>query len=136
MSMLSALASHLLSDTAVSALVGARVYPERLPESTSATPNTMPLITYQLIDEPLRMSYQNNVIFRARVQVDAWGGSYKSAQNVATAVFQCLQGYSGSMNGSVVIGVIFRLTKRDVSDPNVELHRVTQDFHVNWKEIN
>lgn len=135
MSMMPALISHLLADTAVAALVSTRVYPERLPDSTSATPNTMPLITCQMLDEPVVTTHNVNVIFRARVQVDAWGGSYKSAHSVADAIQAALQGYVGNMgNGSIIVGGVFRQAKRDASEPNVSLFRVSQDYLINWKE--
>ncbi len=132
---LPALVNYLLNHSDVSALVGARIYPERLPESTSATPNTMPLITYQLVNEPVRTTHTNNNLFSSSVQIDAWGGSYKSANDLAAAVFSALQGYAGHMGtGGVQVGSIFRQDKRDASDPNVDLFRVVQIFTINWKE--
>lgn len=136
MSLLPALTAHLLNHASVSALVAARIYPERLPASTSATPNVMPLVTYQLLDEPATTTHDSQVIFRARVQVDAWGGSYKSAHAVADALFAALHGYRGAMgNQSVHVGGCFRTGKRDASDPNVELFRVVQEFSIHYREI-
>lgn len=135
MSMMPALISHLLADTAVAALVSTRIYPERLPESTSATPNTMPLITCEMVDEPVRTTHSNNQTFKARARVDAWGGSYKSAHAVADAIHAALQGYAGNMgNGSVIVGGVFRQAKRDASEPDVSLFRVSQEYLINWKE--
>ena len=135
MSLLTALTSHLLSDAGLSALVGARIYPEKMPASTSATPNTMPLVTYQLIDEPVTTTHDRQVLPRARIQIDAWGGSYKSAHTTASAVFAALHGYRGALGDqSVNVGSIFCTSKRDASDPNVELFRVSQDFTVHYKE--
>ncbi len=129
MSLMTAVVSHLLSDAALTALIGARLYPERLPESTSENPNTMPLVTYQLIDDPIVTTYDNKSIYRTRVQVDAWGGSYKSAQAVADALFAALHGRRGVMGDqSVFIGNVFRISRKDASDPNVKLFRVSQDF--------
>lgn len=135
MSLLTALTSHLLNHAGLSALIGTRVYPEKMPASTSATPNTMPLVTYQLIDEPMVTTHTNNNLFMARVQIDAWGGSYKSAHAVADQVFLALQGYRGAMGDqSVEVGGCFRNAKRDQSNEDVELFRVIQDFVINWKE--
>jgi len=134
MSLLTALTSHLLNASSISALVGARVYPEKMPSSTSAAPNTLPLVTYQLIDEPVITTHANNNIFKARVQIDAWGGSYKSAQTVADALFDTLQGYHGALGDQTVeVGGVFRRSRRDQSDEAVELFRVSQDFVFNYR---
>lgn len=131
---LPALVEHLKQSSRVTALVAERIYPERLPESTSATPNTMPLITYQLLDEPVITTHSNNNLFKAVVQIDAWGGGYKSAADVAWAVFYALQGYAGEMGELVTVGRVMRTSKRDASDPNVHLYRISQNFEINWKE--
>jgi hypothetical protein len=136
MSLLSALTSHLLNHAGLSALISTRLYPEKLPASTSETPNTMPLATYQLNDEPVSTTHDGKLLYRTRVQVDAWGGSYKSAHVVAHQVFTALQGYSGHMGDQTVsVGGIFRQAKRDQGDENVGLFCVSQDFIINWKDI-
>ncbi len=135
MSLMPALTSHLLNNEAVAALVGTRIFPERLPDSTSATPNVMPLITIKMLDEPVKTTHSNNQIFSTRVAVKANGGSYKSAHDTADALHRALQGYVGRLgDGNVVTGGIFRKTKRDASEPNVALFGVVQEFLVNWKE--
>ncbi len=135
MSMMTALIQHLLGNAGVSALVSTRVYPERLPDSTTETPNTMPLVTCELVDEPLVTTHGGQTLFKAQVQVDAWGGSYKSSQDTANAVFAALQGYVGWMGDQTVqVGGVFRQSKRDNSNPDVHLFRVTQTFLINWKE--
>lgn len=132
-SVLPALVTHLKQTAALTALIGERIYPERLPESTTETPNTMPLITYQLLEEPVNTTHTNNNLFRAVVQIDAWGGSYKSADAVAQALFNALHGYKGNLGG-VETGAIQRTGKRDASDQNVALHRIIQNFSIPWKE--
>lgn len=135
MSLLPALASHLLNHAGLSALISTRLYPEKMPASTSDSPNTLPLVTYQLIDEPIIATHDGNNLYRARVQLDAWGGSYKSAHDTAAQVFSALQGYRGHMGDqSIYVGACLRVSKRDQSDETVQLFRVSQDFMVNWKE--
>lgn len=135
MSIMTALASHLLNHAGLSALVGNRVYPLQIPASTSATPNQMPLVVYKLLDEPEITTHDNQPIYQARVQITAWGGSYKSAHAVTDQVYAALKGYKGHMGDqSVNVGGCFRKLKRDDSAPEVELFRVIQEFVINWKE--
>lgn len=138
MSLLSALSNHLLINESLSVLVGTRVYAEKMPASTSTAPNVMPLLTYKLLDEPVITTHGNNNLYQARVQLDAWGGSYKSAHAVANVIQNMLQGYRGVMydkNGnSVDVGGFFRKEKRDDPNEDVELFRVVQVYTINYKE--
>lgn len=129
---LSGLTTHLLLDAGLSALVGTRIYPERIPAGSTTNPTVMPVLTYQLIDEPSDTTHDDKETFKARVQLDAWGGSYKSAHAVADAVHAALQGYTGSL-GSCVVGGIFRKRKMDAPEPDMALERVSQDYIINYR---
>lgn len=128
---LSGLTAHLLLDSALFALVGARVFPEKLPAGTTENPTIMPALTYQLIDEPVFTTHGNQQLFNARIQIDCWGGSYKSAQTVAALLHASLHGYRGAM-GTITVGGVFRKSKRDDPNPDIELYRVSQDFVFNY----
>ena len=71
---------HLQANAALTVLVSSRMYAEKLPAASTSAPNTMPAMTYQMIDEPVITSHDNKTLFKARVQVDAYGSSYKSAR--------------------------------------------------------
>jgi len=130
---LSSLTSFLLLDANVTALVSTRIYPEKLPAGSTDNPTTMPALTYQLIDEPVGTTHDNNQTFKARIQLDAWGGSYKSAHSVADALHTSMQGYRGAM-GSVHVGGVFRQRKTDDSNADVALFRVSQDYMINYHQ--
>lgn len=135
MSLMTALASHLLNHAGLSALVADRVYPFQISASTSAAPNQMPLVVYKLLDEPEMTTHDNQPIYQARVQITSWGGTYKSAHAVDDQVYASLKGYRGAMGDqSVNVGGCFRKIKRDDNAPDVELFRVIQEFVINWKE--
>jgi len=131
MSIESGLVTHLLRDAAISALISTRIYPEKLPAGSTSNPTVMPCLTYQLIDEPLQMTTDYKQLFRARIQIDSWGGSYKSAHALADAVHDALQGYHGAM-GDHNVGVVLRQSKRDDPIPDIELNRVIQDYFFNY----
>lgn len=135
MSIMTAVSAHLLGHAGLSALVADRVYVKEMPPSTSATPNTMPLITFRLLDEPLMTTHDNRELYSARIRVDAWGGSAKSAHAVADQVHASLRGYRGAMgDGSVHVGGCFRKAKRDNSNDEVSLYSVEQTYVLNYKE--
>lgn len=128
---LTAQLTYLRTISALTALVSTRIYPQTIPAGTSANPTPMPCLTFQMVDEPVITTHNNEQLFTARLQFDAWGGSYTSAHAVANALFTALHGYKGSM-GTVPVGSVFRLIKRDDSDPDVALNRVIQDFIFNY----
>lgn len=135
MSILTALVSHLLQDAGVSDLVADRIYADRIPPSTSEAPNAMPLLTYTLLDDPASTTHDKKDVFAARIQVDAWGGSYESAHAAADAVHRSLHGYKGAMGEEGIdVGGCFRKSKRDNNYDAVELFRVEQIYLVNYKE--
>jgi hypothetical protein len=136
MSILSALTKHLLDHAGLSALVGTRIYPDTIPASTSETPNQLPLIVYKLLDEPVIPTHDHQNLYTARVQLDAWGGSYKSKHAVADQIMAAIDGYKGAMgDGSVYVGGCFRKGKRDNDNENVGLFRVEQIFAINYNEM-
>jgi hypothetical protein len=124
---LTAQLTYLRTITALTALVSTRIFPGKLPAGTSTTPTPMPCLTYQMVDEPVVTTHDNQQLFTARIQFDAWGGSYGSAHAVADALYASVQGYKGFM-GAVPVGSVFRQLKRDDSDPDISLYRVIQDF--------
>ena len=128
---LTAQLTYLRTISALTALVSTRIFPEKLPPGTSTSPTLMPCLTYQMVDEPVITTHDNQQLFTARIQFDAWGGSYGSAHAVADALFTALHGYKGLM-GAVAVGGVFRQLKRDDSDPDLALYRVIQDFVFNY----
>lgn len=122
---------YLRTITALTNLVSTRIFPDKLPAGTSTSPTPMPCLTYQMVDEPVITTQDNQKLFKARIQIDSWGGTYKSAHDVANALFTALHGYRGLMS-TVWVGGVFRQVKRDDSDPDVALYRVIQDFIFNY----
>ena len=78
---LTAQRTYLATITALTTFVSTRIYPMTIPAGTSANPTTMPCLTYQMIDEPVITTHDNQKLFKARIQYDTWGGSYASADD-------------------------------------------------------
>jgi hypothetical protein len=131
MSIESELVSFLLQDVGITGLVSSRIYPEKLPEITTETNTTMPAITYFLVSENDAISHDSQNWYTARIQIDVWASSYKSAHDTAAAVHSALQGFRGSW-GSKTIGGVFRRRKNDMPAPEVRLNRVSMDYMINY----
>ncbi len=136
MSLITALVWHLLNHTEVAALVGARIHANKIPPSTSEQPNVMPLLTYKLLSDPASITHDRKSTYVARVQLDSWGGSYKSAHAVASALDQALHGYRGAMGSEGLhVGLCLRKDKRDNPNAeNVDLFHVESFFEIRYKE--
>lgn len=130
---LSSMTAWLLQQTAITSVLEARIYPMAIPAGTTNSPTQMPCMTYQLIDEPVVTTHDGRSTYTARIQIDTFGGSYKSARGLADAVQGVLHGFRGAW-GSLEIGGVFRKRKQDLIEPDSGLFRVSQDFIVNYHE--
>lgn len=103
-----ALYSILTNHAGLSALVGTRIAPLRLPDGTA-----LPAVTYQRVSErDYWASGTDAGVKTTRYQIDAWGVDYDSCRAVAAQLRNALQRYSGTAASTVVQG-IFILTEID-----------------------
>jgi hypothetical protein len=126
------LVAFLGGTAAISNLVSTRIYPFPPPQN-----GTLPAITYGLISSTRTydlVSDLNKV--RARVQIDCWGSTKRSAYQVAAAVRNRLSGFYGSMSGTQVHFIMLD-TERDLYEEEagvVGLFRVVQDYIISHLE--
>ncbi|MCK9497110.1 MAG: DUF3168 domain-containing protein [Dehalococcoidia bacterium] len=121
----SALVTRLKARPSLVSLVGARIYPLRLPQSPM-----LPAVTYQRIGGPREEGLTADPGFaRQRIQVDTWALTYASAKAVAHQVRLALERWSDdSASPRVIDSFIERDT--DLDEPGVENYRVSQDYLV------
>lgn len=125
MSVLSDVRTYLLADATLGGLVGSRVYPLILPQSP-----TMPAVTVSVVSGDRHHSTDGpSGLATPRVQVDCWGSTYSSANDVFEAVRKRLDGVT---NGS--IQVAFADNELDFYDSEVDLFRKVLDFLVWFNE--
>ncbi len=124
-----ALRTYVIGVTAVSALIGSRFYPLRIPENP-----TYPAVTYQRISGPRIRSHTgpSNLAY-PRFQLDCYGATYLSAKASATALRVALDGYKGLM-GTVAVGSVLLMDDRDDYDPATRIWRVSLDFIIGHQE--
>jgi hypothetical protein len=127
-----ALVYKLTNAAAVTALIGSRMHPLRLPD----TP-TFPCITYKEIDAPIVTTHDEtaaNALVHSRYQLDCWAsGVYAYANSVALAkaVFVELEGFSGIVTkGAETFNFqsITRVDRRADNDAETGLFWISQDF--------
>lgn len=114
MSIESDLVTHLKNDSAVSALVGTRIYPMKAPQSV-----TNPYITYQVINDNSNQClggsvYQNDT----RFQIDCWSTTYSEAKAIKEAVLSALIGFKSSNS----------ISNMDDYEDETQLYRQLIDF--------
>jgi hypothetical protein len=90
------LRAYLLAKPAIAALVGDRMYPERLPQRAA-----LPAITYQRVFGTSLFTHDGAAgLGRGRLQLDCWGSTYQQSAELAEAVRAELAGYLGPMGGT------------------------------------
>ena len=97
-----AIYQYLVSQTAISDLVGTRVYPDMLPEGCE-----FPAMTFQQVSLTARYSHDGDAsLDTARVQLDVYAEDRAAAGQIASALRGVLSGARTS-EGSVLIQSVF-----------------------------
>jgi hypothetical protein len=128
------LRSALLGSTAVTSLVGARIYPLLAPSSA-----TLPFVTWrrsgitreQTLGAPMGVP-------RVSVEYSIYGGTYEQARDVADSMRLVLDGYGGTVDNTQ----IRQASLENESDDFVELagaevppvYQITQTYDIWWQE--
>lgn len=129
--------------SAVSAIVAARVYQLKLPQSP-----TYPAVRVQLIDEPRDLHLRGGVnAIRSLVQVDAYANEfdsmnpdpYATSSILADAIDAALLGQvftSADSPASVQVTSVMRTSRQPMYDPDeLRVVRLMQEYVVWWKSL-
>ena len=114
---------YLFSVTAITDIVGDRIYPHHLPQGQT----TFPVLTFQRISTVHDHTLTEAAgMCQARIQFDCWSkGSVETAFQLAEAVRQALHGYRGNMEGTSVAFVQLAMEK--------DMHEAPSDGSDTWK---
>tara|TARA_B100000809_G_scaffold154054_1_gene151418 strand:- start:1083 stop:1505 length:423 start_codon:yes stop_codon:yes gene_type:complete len=124
------LRTYLLTDTAIAADVGTRIFPRAMPQDA-----TLPAIVFQLISS-ISVDQVDSAagIANALVQVDIYGETHLAANNLAEDVRNAVHGYSGSMGSETVqsVGIANKIEGYLVPDDGGDdgTYRVTLDLDI------
>jgi len=128
-----ALKARLTGYAGLSALIGSRVYPLRLPQGA-----TLPAVTYQRISNLYLSSHDNaGGTARPRFQFNCWGLTYASAQAVNIQLRAALNGYKGTVTVGLetlrIQGALIA-DEREDADPDSGLWWISADYFI-WYEL-
>ncbi len=119
------LVAHLLADSPVAALVVARVYPDKLPQSP-----TYPAITYEIIsDIPYRGLSGDHDKERVHARLHCWAVTAAVRNDLTRKVRAALSGFKGLM-GTVKVSTVKFETWNDIYEDEPEVYRRVADFMV------
>lgn len=115
----------LLANTAVSGLVGSRIYPSVLPQGV-----TYPAISYEQIhgsEATGPQAYRG--LFRARFQVSIFARDRAGSIALAAAVSAALKRYRGTVAG-VPVSDVFIDDSIDLFDPESGVYFIAQEYRI------
>jgi len=127
-----ALYSRLQAVSGVTALVGTRVYPLRLPQAV-----TYPAVRYQVIDEERPGALDADIgLVWARVQLDSYAATYLAAKQLATALRAALRRAAWTEDGVQVQDAELLVVQDETEElaPDRLVYRVRHDFRVCYRE--
>ena len=129
--------AHLLSNSDIAAIVGARVYPILIPQG-----GTGPCIVYSRISSNGDTHYTGpSGLAGIRVQIDCWATSVDTANTLANLVKEFLDGTSASIlwgdaspaEAVIVQGMFFENMREDY-DHATKMYRISADYSVWYAE--
>lgn len=124
-----ALIDRLKADAAVSALVGTRIYFTEAPQA----PALPYVVIFRVGDRPVHSLECSSGLHFARLQVDGFAKSAKTARDVMRAVKTSLDGFRG-IQSTVDVQSVLLLDSMDGYEEAPELKRVTHDYRVCYRE--
>ena len=108
--------ARLKSDATVVSLVGAKVFPLRVPENTLA-----PAVVYQVLSNPRAHSLDGPIgLAAATVKLGAVSGSFVETVALARAFRVSLDGFTGTLAGGTRVEETVLESETDVYDPPVD----------------
>jgi hypothetical protein len=113
--------STLTNDSAVAAIVSARVYPVTLPQEA-----TLPAITYSIVGGPRDIGLGGaSGTGRARVRIDCWATEYLAVKSLLIAARAALDALSGAV---AAMGEV------DFYEDEDGVYRKTIDYYIHRAE--
>lgn len=116
-----ALFNFLKNQSAVSTLVGTRIYPLRAPQDP-----TYPFITYNQSAEVRGHTMDAKVTTNAAMQIHCWAKSYSGAVALADAVTSVLDTYVGTMASAEKVSAALQQGRIDFVENEIE----EEDFRI------
>ena len=108
----------------LTAIVGNRIYPAKLPDETEA----YPAVTYQVVSGLSEWALDRSKFDEKRVQFDVWANLYGDCKAVAKQLEYALDGFDGTLpDGTRVISTIGDV-RLDEYQRDARMHRSTAEY--------
>ena len=121
--------TRLAACAGLTALVSTRIYAHFTPQNA-----TYPCVVHNQISGPRQyVMGEQNPIVRARWQLDSYAATSVAARAVSEQVRLALSNYHGTSD-SVVIDHVEQVNELSDYNESEELHRVIQDFMIDFRE--
>ncbi len=128
-----AIYTYLITQTGLTALVGLRIYPMRIPQRLD-----MPAITFEQVSKVCEhtMGSDSGNPFFARWQFNCWADTNYGADDVAAQLITALKDYSGTLGGEGGISVdrILYENETELFDENMIHSGISVDFTIIYRE--
>lgn len=119
------LVTYLQADVALDTLIDGRVHRHRIPPDP-----TFPLIVYRRVSTP---ELHVSAYVEPRWQFDCWGETDTSADSVADALRDALEGFHGAMGSTHVHAMV--LNRIDDYDEDAGRWRVILDARLMYRDV-
>jgi hypothetical protein len=107
-----------------------RCFPVKVPQNP-----TFPFILYQKVTATRHQDLSGGSgLTQARFQIEAWAETYSRAKELANAIRDALDGYTGT-SGTVKVWSILILSEFDMYEETIDCLRVIMDFSVWHTEL-
>lgn len=132
-----AIYTRLKNDTAIAALVGARIYPSSLPDGV-----TYPALSFFMVSDLRDHTLSGPInLSRPRIQIDIWSSKKTEMQKLSKLIRVALDGFSGPVGGvgydgnqftSMLQGVLLE-NRQELYESNTKTQHGILDFYV-WND--
>lgn len=122
--------ARLTNVTAITSVVGSRIYPIKMPDNV-----TLPAISYQLVaGEQIESTEGSSGLAAFVFQIDCWARGVAQVKALGEAVRLALQGFRGTQAGVVVNGVTEWSSFEDY-DSDTQSYRLSSSCRL-WHTVN
>jgi hypothetical protein len=122
------IAQLLAETTAVTDLLGTRIYPVTLPVDALV----LPALTYQVVGGSPEYAFDGSVVGIKRIQMDCWSNRYLDGKNAQLAIMQALIPFTGVLPNAYIVLSISQGAELDDFESDSRIYRYMVEFLVEF----
>ena len=114
--------AFLLQQTALTKLIGARIFPIHIPQNSE-----LPAIAYNMISKPRTYSQSGDShLVKPRIQFSCFGHRYHDVRDVADQIVIALSGFKGNMDGATIQSAFIE-NEVDLYESDTKIYHIPVD---------